>query len=84
MAKKQTKKTNKKVTKKIPLDELSYEKFNEMTEDEIFETYAAEIQDYGEWIWREQDRGGPTYSLEQCVEMAKQELMDGVWGPASE
>lgn len=78
------KKQKKENKKKIPLKELSYESFEKMSESEVFETYADEIQEYGDWIWREQDRGGPTYSLEQCVEMAKKELMDGVWGPGAE
>ena len=55
-----------------------------MTEEEVFKTYSADIKDYGRWLWREQDKGGPTYSLQQCIEQAKQELMEGNWGPASE
>lgn len=69
---------------KIPLNELSYESFEKMTEEEIFKTYSVDIKDYGRWLWREQDRGGPMYSLEQCIEQAKQELMEGAWGPAAE
>jgi hypothetical protein len=76
-----TKKENK---KKIPLEELSYESFEKMTEEEVFKTYSADIKDYGRWLWREQDKGGPTYSLQQCIEQAKRELMEGIWGPASE
>jgi hypothetical protein len=87
-AEKKPKKVNKskkvKVKKKVPLDKLSFEEFAKMSEEEVFETYADEIQEYGDWIWREQDRGGPTYSLEQCVEMAKRELMEGLWGPAAD
>lgn len=78
------KKQKKKDTKKIPLDQLSYETFKSMDSEEIFKTYKPEIENHAEWIWREQGRCGPTYSLEQCIEIAKEELMDGIWGPASE
>ena len=70
-------------TKKVPLDQLSYESFKSMAPEEIFEKYESEINNHAEWICREQDRGGPTYSLEQCIEIAKEELMNGLWGPAS-
>jgi broad specificity phosphatase PhoE len=77
------KKQKKENKKKVPLNELSYESFENMSEAEVFKTYAAEIEEYADWIWREQDRGGPMYSLEQCIDQAKKELMDGNWGPAS-
>lgn len=79
-----TRKQNKKNKNKIPLNELSYDSFDKMSAEEILETYEDEIKDYGEWIWREQDRGGPMYSLEQCIEQAKTELLEGAWGPAAE
>ena len=50
-----------------------------MSKEEILITYAEEIEEHGDWIYREQDRGGPTYSREQCIEQAKQEVMDGTW-----
>ena len=68
----------------IPLDELTVEQFEAMSEEEVYETYAKDIKEHGEWIWREQDRGGPTYDLESCIEQAKKELMEGYWGPLSE
>lgn len=68
----------------IPLDKLTAEQFEAMSEDEIYETYAKDIKEHGEWIWREQDRGAPSYDLESCIEQAKKELMEGYWGPLSE
>lgn len=82
---KKTKITKVKLT---PLTEMSYEDFEKLLEekgeDEIFEMYADEIREHGEWIWREQDRGGPMYELDSCIRMAEQELIDGLWGPRSE
>jgi hypothetical protein len=71
--------------KLTPLREMSYEDFekllSEKGEDGVFEMYADEIRKFGEWIWREQDRGGPTYDLRSCIRMAEQELLSGLWGP---
>jgi hypothetical protein len=87
---KKTKAKKTKITKVklTPLTEMSYEDFEKLLEekgeDEIFEMYADEIREHGEWIWREQDRGGPMYELDSCIRMAEQELIDGLWGPRSE
>jgi len=74
--------------KLTPLTEMSYEDFEKLLaekgEDGVFEMYADEIREHGEWIWREQDRGGPTYDLPSCIRMAEQELLDGFWGPREE
>ena len=74
--------------KLTPLTEMSYEDFEKLLaekgEDGVFEMYADEIREHGEWIWREQDRGGPTYDLPSCIRMAEQELLDGLWGPREE
>jgi hypothetical protein len=68
-----------------PLENLTYEEFdklrNQLGDNEVFEMYDDEIQDYAEWLWREQDRGGPMYDLDQCIERAKESLIDGIWGP---
>jgi hypothetical protein len=69
-----------------PLTEMSYEEFERLVEEKgekgIFEMYAGEIKEYAEWIWREQ--AGEEYDLDQCIEMAQRELMDGSWGPREE
>lgn len=87
-AEKKPKKAKAPKVKLTPLDEMSYDDFEKLVEehgeDGVFEMYADEIQDYGEWIWREQDRGGPTYDLQSCVRMAQEELMNGTWGPRAE
>jgi hypothetical protein len=88
---KKPKKTKAPKTPKVKLTslgEMSYDDFEKLVEekgeDGIFEMYADEIREHGEWIWREQDRGGPMYELDSCIRMAEQELMDGLWGPRSE
>ena len=85
---KKTKSTKITKVKLTPLTEMSYEDFEKLLEekgeDGIFEMYADEIREHGEWIWREQDRGGPMYELDSCIRMAEQELMDGLWGPREE
>ena len=87
-AEKKPKKAKAPKVKLTPLDEMSYDDFEKLVEehgeDGLFEMYADEIKDYGEWIWREQDRGGPTYDLRSCIRMAQEELMNGTWGPRAE
>jgi len=80
---KKTKVAKAKKVKLTPLTEMSYDDFEKLLaekgEEGVFEMYAGEIKEYAEWIWREQD--GEEYDLDQCIEMAQRELMDGSWGP---
>ncbi len=72
--------------KLTPLTEMSPEEFEKLVEEKgekgVFQMYTGEIKEYAEWIWREQD--GEEYDLDQCIEMAQRELMDGSWGPREE
>ncbi len=81
-----TKKTKITKVKLTPLTEMSYDDFEKLLvekgEEGVFEMYAGEIKEYAEWIWREQD--GEEYDLDECIEMAQRELMDGSWGPREE
>ena len=70
------KKPAKVMTAKVPIEDAD---LDNMTKEQILATYANEIEEHGDWIYREQDRGGPTYSREQCIEQAKQEVLDGTW-----
>ena len=63
-------------TTKIPLKQLDPDT---ITEHELRTNYAEEIEEHGDWIWREQDRGGPTYSRESCIEQAVKEIMEGLY-----
>ncbi len=85
---KKTKVTKAPKVKLTPLTEMSYEDFEKLLEEKgeegVFEMYADEIREHGEWIWREQDRRGPMYELDSCIRMAEQELLDGLWGPREE
>jgi hypothetical protein len=70
------KKLTKVMTAKVPIEDAD---LDNMTKEQILATYAEEIEEHGDWIYREQDRGGPTYSRKQCIEQAKQEVIDGTW-----
>ena len=63
-------------TTKIPLKQLDPDT---ITEHELRTNYAEEIEEHGDWIWREKDRGGPTYSRESCIEQAVKEIMEGLY-----
>ena len=70
------KKSAEAVKLKVPIEEAD---LDNMSDEQILTIYAEEIEEHGDWIWREQDRGGPTYSREQCIEQAKKEILEGDW-----
>jgi len=61
---------------KIPIEEAE---LGSMSDEEILTTYAKEIEEHADWIWREQNRVGPTYSRARCMKITMSAIRNDNW-----